>query len=321
MISLTTKSQKISAAVLLLAVILGAYAGTFLFRPLVVVGDWKIYKKDVQFRDQIILLNFPEEKRSMGLYQLAKSAINLAILQNNGVNISDAQIEEELSRIDAKTKNPEQLMKIKQIFNDDIEAYKKDFVLPALVDSMIYFEFFLKDPKVQEASLNEVAKFIGEAQKPNTDFKTLALKWNLPIQKLVVSLKNGLTWTNPESAKSKRPLPGRPEKMKVLNQNNKNQALLDRVNAHLRLDGAPKNTEDAKKWYDSVIQPMTPGQVTSTPLSQDERWLVAHYLGKNAKGDFELDIVAFNKINYSQWYEREKAKVHIVVHDKSRAMP
>jgi hypothetical protein len=327
-----SKSQKqIFGVFALLAVSIFGFFGFMYFRPVAIVGDWKIYKKDIQYRDQIIQLNFPEEKRSMGLYQLTKSAINYAILKNNGVNIHELQIEDELQRIDAKTKNPEQLDKIKKIFKDDREAYKKDFVLPALVDGLIYYEFFLKDPSVQADSLNRTAKFIEEAQKPQADFKKLAAQNKLAVRKLIVSLKNGLTWIEPEKEKNQKsprdrqrgPERGRERgpKMKVINNQNPNQPLLDRVNEHLHLNNPERNVEDAKKWYDEVIEPMKPGAVTSSPISQDEQWLVVHYVGKNKKDDHELEIVAIKKLNYNQWYENEKSKVSIIINDKSRLVP
>ena len=194
---------------------------------------------------------------------------------------------------------------------------------------MIYYDFFQKDQIVQAESLKACMDFIKAASYPGADFKRLVAEKNLKIRKLTVSLKNGLTWED-----SARPrMPGLNDKkknrkmpdfgqgqLKVMN--NQNQAVLDRVNAHLRLNqGGDKNIEDAKKWYDIVIEPLEKNEVTSMPLNQDESWLVARYLGKNAKGDYELEVVSFQKLNFGEWLEKEKAKVHIKINDKKYQVP
>jgi hypothetical protein len=303
-----------------ISVLLAGYFVFFWKTPQAQVGDWKIYKQDSLFRDRIILLDFPNEKRSLGLYQLVRSAIYLAILKNHGISIQEAQIEQEEARINASTKNPEQLEKIKQIFGKDVEAYRKDFVLPALVDHMIYYDFFLTNEKVQAESLKAATDFISAAQAKNADFRTLAKERNLEVHKLTVSLRNGLLWE--EKRDSREPLSSGKKSSVPLKEKQEHQEILDRINADFaKKKKSGEFNADAKQWYQMVIEPLKVGEVASAPISRDETWFVAKYVKKISDENFELEVVGIPKLDFTHWYEKEKAKIQIHMADKSYPVP
>jgi hypothetical protein len=288
----------------------------FRAQPLIEIGDIKIYRSDAEYRQKIILLNYPEEKRFMGLYQLVQSAINAEILKNNGQPLEDWRIEEEKKRIDKNTKNPEQLIKIKNIFKNDNAAYLKDFIMPALVDHAIYYDYFLNDDKAQQESLKPILDFIKEVHQKNADFKKIAAEKKLRVVQLEVSLKEGLHW---EELK----MPGMPSQRPTPQySNNKNPEVFARIQKDMEKKTNPqKNDEEAQKWFDMVIKPLKVGEVTDAPLNRQEAWLVVHYLHKKSEDKYQLEVVSFPKANYNEWYESEKAKVKIIIHDKSYPLP
>lgn len=291
------------------SVLLALYFVFFFRTPIAKVGDWKIYQADSEYRDRIILLDFPNEKRSMGLYQLMKSAMNLAILKNNGVVIQKPQIEREEERINKSTKNPEQLAKIKAIFGKDTEAYRRDFVLPALVDHMIYYDFFLTDEKVQAESLKPVLSFIQEAAAHPERFSDLAATKNLEVHQLIVSLKKGLIWIQ-----KKKPLDrhqGEPVQSSL-----ENQEIFARIQADLKKRSEESINEEAQKWIDQIIRPLKVGDVASAPISREESWLALKLAKKISNDTYELLVISFPKVNFNQWYEAEKAKVEVEVANK-----
>lgn len=300
----------VSAVFILSAVTLFA---VFYPRPIAQIGEWKIYKQDVNYRDQVIRLSFPEEKRSLGQLQLEKSAVNLQILKNNGFSFSDLQIEDEIKRIDQNTKNPEQLQQIKQIFKDDPAAYRRNFILPLLADRTIYIDFFLNNEKIHAESLGQATDFIAATKDKPEDFRRLATEKKYKILDLTVSMKNGLTWvdrsiskpnTNPPKSEGNIP-------MKIQIANNKNQELLDRVNADMSRATKSGQNREAEQWYESVLSFLKEGQVTLVPINQEKAWLVAR-LEKHEPNDiYRLEVVTFQKLDYGIWLEQEKAKVKI----------
>lgn len=308
----------------------------YLTRPLASVGDYKITKKDADYRDQIIFLNSPEEKRSMGLYQLIKSAINLQILKNNNIHIQESQIKAESQRIDINTKNPKQLKKIKDLFKDDVVGYEKNFVLPTLVDRMIYYDFFLKDENIHKISLQKAKDLILVAKKSNESFFVVAEQKGYVVKKLTVSLKNGLKWSSYNNSNRNQIISNHLNKISKninndkfinKNQNNNNPQSLqgdpvyDQVVKHLKLNDFNKNIEDAKKWYELVIASLGKNEIASSPINQDEKWLVVKYLGMDSAGDHQLEVVFVDKLSYSDWYEIEKNKIEINIYDKTRLVP
>ena len=74
MITNLFKNKKIILIALgILAVLILVYFIYNSMRPLARVGDTEISKTDADFRDQIILLDVPDEKRSLGLFYFKKS--------------------------------------------------------------------------------------------------------------------------------------------------------------------------------------------------------------------------------------------------------
>ena len=170
-------------------------------RPIAIVGDWNISKADVHYRDQVVHLNFPEEKRSLGLYQLIKSMTNYQILKKYKVPVDEAQLQKEEERIEQNTKDPEQLQKVKDIFGKDHEAYQKIFILPNIVDHIIYYDLFLNDESIQQESLKAAADFIALASKDPKNFRAIGKSNKVLVRGLTLSLTKGMQWEQDEKDK------------------------------------------------------------------------------------------------------------------------
>lgn len=275
---------------------IGVYVGFFMDPVLARVGTTKIYRSDVKFRDQIIFLSFPNEKRSMGLHQLIKSATNFEILKNHGISFPDTVIDLEEARIDRDTRSPEQLQKIKNIFGDDKQAYRRVYVLPTLVDRVIYFEFFLTDEKIHGASMRQAMDLISKLRGHEAGFRDVATSNGFRVQKLTVSLKDGVTWDLPK-------LPGEPPKAPQAD----TPSIIPTESAN----------EEAKKWYELFIQNLKVGEVAAIPISYGNDLLVAHYLKNPRSSVFNLEVAVLPKLEFGPWLEQEKAKIKIDVYDKT----
>src|SRR5690349_1734016 len=77
------------------------------------VGSFKISKKDVEFRNQVIQIYYPNETRKLGRDQLVNAYITAQILINNGHALDKAVLVKERERIDKTTLMPEMLNRIK----------------------------------------------------------------------------------------------------------------------------------------------------------------------------------------------------------------
>lgn len=275
----------------------GVYASFFKDPVLAQVGSTKIYLSDAQYRDQMIRLSFPEEKRSMGLYQLIQSAYNFEVLKNNSAEIQDPQLDLEEARINNNSKNPEQLKKIKSIFGEDLKAYRRAFLRPTLADRMIYYDFFLTNPELHKDSAVKAREIIQLAKTHEKDLKQIASERRLPYQKLKISLKGGVI---PDGQKIFRGKGGRS-----------------------MAEPGHGDEEEATQWYEMVLKDLPAGAVAPAPVDRGEAWMVVRCLTKTSLPNFEakVETITVPKMDFHEWFEKEKAKISVEIYDKSRPVP
>ncbi|WP_413578227.1 hypothetical protein ACLVWU_06765 [Bdellovibrio sp. HCB290] len=308
---MSNRNSKIAVVVgsVLVAVSVFSYFKYFHDPVLAKVGETKITKSDVAYRDKIIRLSYPEEKRSMGLYQLMNSAIHYEVLKSNGVQISEDVIDQEMKRIDDNTRNPEQLKSIKSIFKEDAEAYRRVFVLPTLVDRVIHFDFFLNDEKTQEASIKPPLEFINAIKNGRETFRSRAKKQNIEIVKAKISAKDGVVWEksgNDLSASEK-------------DLSHEAQAEMEKVLP--KRDNAPSASGGEYQKWQQILAGLEPGQMVPLPLNYGELWLVILFEKKTSPTSFEIVAGAFPKLEYGKWLASEKSKLEIEIYDKTVPSP
>lgn len=274
-------------------------------RPVATVGETEIYRKDVEYRDQIVKIYYPQESRKMGLFQLVKSVRNIEILKNQGIEFGDNMVAAEFQRMKAESKDPKTLEQIRHVFGDDEKAFYRDFVLPNLADHYIYFNFFLIDEGLQAESLKQAKDFIKLASRKNEkSFKVLAGEKNIKAKGLTLSLTRGMLW---ETEK------------RIRNENFKNlkrsqPAPVDpKVAEYLNAD----TIKDAEVWHKKIIKNMDPGDVFGEPVGMGESFVVIHYLEKVNKDDYKLEVAFFPKLDYGSWYKKESALVKVDIRDES----
>ena len=80
------------------------------------MGLIEITEKDVELRDKVVRIYYPQHKTpDAGLIQLKNAFTFAAILDQNGHKINDHILRNETDRIDASTKDPATLEKIKSM--------------------------------------------------------------------------------------------------------------------------------------------------------------------------------------------------------------
>jgi hypothetical protein len=261
------------------------------------VGDYEITQQDVRYRNDLFHVYSPNEKASPGLEQLIKAFTYAQILKNNGHPITDDILKKEEQRIDQKTLVPEKLEIIKSIFKGDNQSYRKIFILPTYVERTIFYDFFLKDPAAQAASKKVASDFLDSVLKNPSRFSTLAQKNNLKTHQLFISQTEGVYFELPKELQDNISA-GENETPEAITQELKKQTQ------------SQKDVE-AEKWIEEVINPLQVGQVFSQIIDNGEYWLVARLSKKPKKSTspFVMESVTFPKADYSQWLEKETAKV------------
>ena len=241
------------------------------------VGAYKITQKDINYRNKIIKLYDPKETRDLGLAQLTRAFSYAEILNSYGQSINEKMLLQEAIRIDKETQIPNFLLKIKSVFDDDHDAYLRIYVLPVLVERMIYYDFFVNNLSVHKESYNDAMKFLKLALKSTKAFHRLGQKQGLDFARFVVSEKTGL-----------RPMGAIPD--------------------------VPPSDEQAKRWITNVVSKLKPGEIFPEVVNTEEHWKAIRYVGpyQNKTNEHLLEAVLFKKISFDEWIKSEKLKIKVV---------
>lgn len=284
-----------------LTVILAVMAW-FIIQPGVIkkIGSWKITKSDLNYRTQVAKAYFPDSTEDAALKQLEKSANYLKILEKNGVTVSEQDLDAEESRILKETKDPKQLEKIKQIFKDDKQAYRKNFLKPLLVDRFIYEDFFLNNPQVQKVSHEKAMGLIHASADKTKNFEELATQMGARVNTFKIT-KKGM-----EIVGSKIKTVPEEVRGKVIDESPKpNQAVYHLIQQEMKRNGS----QPLVFWRDRILPRMKEGEALSQPISQDTRLMVVYLKEKKSAKEATVQIAIIEKMNFDQWVaEQEKEK-------------
>jgi len=264
------------------------------------IGEYKVHERDVVFRDGVIRVYYPQETRSMGLLQLRRAFSYATILKNNGRPITEAIVQGEQERIDKETLAPVMLQKIRAIFGSDAAAYRKDFVLPMYVERVIYYDFFLNDPRAQSGSIAQARNFLKDAAAEPGRFADLAKAWSKTTTGLTISRDGGLQWDRPKEAETAGAPP--------------TQGVPAGIQQKLAERARERGADDGSKWIDEVISRLKPGQVYGKLIDMGEHWVVARYVGPVKGGAHRIAAVLFPKADFNRWLESEEKKVKVVTY-------
>ncbi len=260
------------------------------------VGDYEIRKSDVELKDKVTRYYYPAETRSLGQEQLIQTFVNAQILKNHARGVTESDLKKEEERIDQHTIAPEKLEQIKQIFGGDKERYRRVFVLPTLVDRVIYYDFFLKDDEAQEKAKQKAVGFLQSVKTSPNRFSEMAKQKGFQITRLKVSLKGGVQAERPELP-NEHPAPPMPEM----------------ISQKFKKDEQHRVSEEGQRWIEEMIRPQRPGEVLPSLIDTGENWLAVRYLSpmRGTKDTYQLEAVGFPKADYAQWLTAERSKVTI----------
>lgn len=271
-------------------------------RTIATVGDYEITPRDVNYRDQINRMFYPDDPDSYGLEQLTKSLTFAQILKNNGLEINEHTLRTEEMRINQNTKDPAMLRKIQELFAGDDDAYQKVFILPTYADRTIYYDFFIKNQKVQSKSLSRVREFIAEVTTSKKSLAEVATLQNHPIRTFSISRREGIVW-NAASPPGKNAKDA-PQPVKVSTAPIAVQAQVDR---RFQAEGQ----QSAEFWIEKVLPRLKLGDMLPEPVDFGEQWLVVKFSKPLSKDKFQMEAVSFPKDSYEEWLAAEKVKVQI----------
>jgi hypothetical protein len=108
------------------------------------VGETAITAQDMAYRQAVMEIRSGKEFPShLALLQLIQEALMAEVGRAYDVVISEEMLAEEAARVEATSRDPEMLARIRAVFGDDEAAYRRLVLVPLLVNQLLYARFSL----------------------------------------------------------------------------------------------------------------------------------------------------------------------------------
>jgi len=261
------------------------------------VGQFQFTAFDLARRKRVLQYYYPNDKGIDPKADLIRvySAVE-AMAQNGLSNFRDRVIAED-KRIDSSTLDPTGLARIKRIFGDDIEAYRRLFVAPNLVPGM-FADMAGRHPAAQAKSRGAVSAFIEAATKHPKQFAELAKKTEGKRQLLRISEEKGVRWDDGKAALDPNAFSQRPHDVDPV------------LSQRWEEESKKRDLTEAQRWVRVFAPKLKPGQVAENIVEKDGFWMAVRFLGVDVKSkDILFDTVRFSKDPVEPWQTAETAKV------------
>ncbi len=251
------------------------------------VGDLRIAKRDLARRATVSELQFPGSgTRHVALAQLVKGYLALAVLQSLDVPTGDAAIEAEARRIDADTRAPEVLKRIKDVYGSDRRGYLDSYVRVVFAERVVYNEVFLKDRAIHAAQRNRAEAFLATARKNPRAFAAIAKQTGLAAVTMTVSREKGIRRVDVKEPETPGSSPA----------------------AH----GA--EVEQAGRMI-AALSGVKPGEVAPTALEWPEGFQVIRLLRREGTA-CRIDSVSVPKRDFDDWFWERASNIPVRIEDK-----
>jgi hypothetical protein len=268
------------------------------------VGDLEVTPLDVEAMKLVQgIYDETTVSADRALKELISSFTIVQILKNNGFAIDHDTLLKETSYFEGLETNRKVVPKFKVLFAPDgkfgQELYLRDVILPEYAVRVIYHEYFLRDPKIQQEAHEKALSFLSKAKAKPDDFEKIAQEFQ--VKTGIFRATDRLVNSEGPAYEMASPTGGK------------------RLEGTFPFLAFPEVTDEAyrvravKATIDTGRE-LPLGQVFPEPIETKEGWWVYRLLQKSRKPVFtmRLEGVYFPKADYSAWLEKEKAKVAVV---------
>ncbi len=251
------------------------------------VGEFRIAEKDLAQRAKVSEIQFPGSgKPHIALAQLVHGYLALSVLRSLNVPTGDAAIEAEAARIDASTRAPELLKKIKDVYGSDRRAYLDTCVRVVYAERVAYKDAFLKDPAIHAAQKKQADAFLAAARKDPAAFGAIAAKMGLSPETLTLSPDRGIRRAD---AKGPKP-PGRSP-----------------------APGAEETAQAARMI--AALSGVRPGDAAPTALEWPEGFQAIRLVRREGAA-YRIESVSVPKRTFDDWFWAAASKTPVRIEDK-----
>lgn len=257
------------------------------------VGDYVLTQKDLEYSNKVAAVDSPDKSPMNGRDRLVRGYSSAQILKDLKMEVTPQMTKAEEDRLTRLAQPGTFIGKIKAIFGEDTEHFRRVYVFPGVAEKRLYQEYYLKkNPSLVEAR-KRAERFLTDFRKAPKGLEKLAKAHGLKVETLIVSRAAGLEWEKPigqeESIKSANaPLTGK------------------------SFTPNPKPTFAGDFWYQRFAG-LKEGQIYTSLVEHTDSWLVVRLLRREPKlaGSMRMEAVKLPKTNYPDWHFRQSSTIKV----------
>jgi len=150
------------------------------------VGETAITAEDVAYRQAVVAVRSGEEfPAHLALLQIIQEALLAEVGRTYGVVVTGEMLAEEAARVEATSRDPETLARVRAVFGDDEAAYRRLVLHPILVNQLLRARFSLGHD-VQAEPLARAQEVLATALAGSSSLPALAEEFGGEYRQLEV---------------------------------------------------------------------------------------------------------------------------------------
>ncbi len=286
------KRYNVIRAVLLILLSLGLCACGVQPQVVAQVGETAITAKDIAFRQAVVTARsgeaFPER---LALLQLIQEALTVEVGRAYEVVVTGEMLAEEAARVQADSRAPETLARIRAVFGDDEDAYRRLVLAPILASQLLHARFSLGHD-IQAEPLARAQEALAAALDDTVSLSALAETFGGEYRQLHII-------AGQIQAGDERP----------------NDAESEALPSELAQYGVTLPDYD-QQFIDQVVTGLAVGELHPLVVEDRHSFMVVCLLSRDGD-DALLESIVFSKLAFDPWFQTQSQRVPLAVYDQA----
>lgn len=191
----------------------------------------------------------------------------------------------EAARVEASSRDPATLARIRAVFGDDEEAYRRLVLRPILMNQLLHARFS-RGHDIQREPLGRAKKVLAAAMTRPAELAGLATEYGGTYQRMTIK-RDPFEHNGDAAADVPAPL------------------------APFGVDWS----EYGRTFWDKVVREMAVGQLHPRVVEDRRRFMVVRLLSRNAEGGV-LERVVIKKLSFESWFQMQTRHLAVKINDR-----
>jgi hypothetical protein len=258
------------------------------------VGETAITETDLAYRQAVMAVRSGKEfPGHLALLQLIEESLMVEVGRAHGVVVSEELLEDEAARVQATSRDPQTLARIRAVFGDDEGAYRRLVLQPILVNQLLHARFSLGHD-IQAEPLARAREALDAALADPTSLSALAEVYGGEYRELQI-VAGRIRYGDEPPAAEDGPHDALPSDL-----------------AQYDLEWPDYDRE----FVEQVVAGLEAGELHAKVVEDRYSFMVVRLLSREGD-DALLEAAVFAKLAFDPWFHTQCQLVPLVIHDRA----